>query len=113
MLIVILQLNIEYLHAPDRTTPFEETCEAMDVAYRAGHFSQFGLSNYSVDDVRQIVEVCERRGFVKPTVYQGRYNPLCRLGESELFPVLRENGISFYAYRSVLRHFRGLDLSTT
>ena len=31
-------------------------------------------------------------------VYQGQYNPVTRKGEKDLFPVLRKNGISFFAY---------------
>lgn len=95
----IKQINIEYLHQPDRQTPFEETVEAMDKAYREGKFKSFGLSNYAAAEVEQIVEICERRGFVKPSVYQGQYNPIVRGGENELFPILRKHGIAFYAWR--------------
>ncbi|KAL7930249.1 NADP-dependent oxidoreductase domain-containing protein [Trichoderma chlorosporum] len=92
------QINIYYLHQPDRATPFEETCEAMDKAYTEGKFRKFGLSNYSADEVEQILEICERRGFVKPSVYEGQYNPIVRGGEKELFPLLRRNNIAFYAW---------------
>ncbi|KIW72816.1 hypothetical protein PV04_00986 [Phialophora macrospora] len=92
------RVNIEYLHRPDRSTPFEETCEAMDEAFRQGKFKHFGLSNYTADEVKQILDICDRRGFVKPTVYQGQYNPIVRGGEKELFPLLRRNGIAFYAW---------------
>ncbi|OAA39481.1 aflatoxin B1 aldehyde reductase member 2 [Beauveria brongniartii RCEF 3172] len=92
------QINIEYLHHPDRATPFEETCEAIDKSYRAGKFKRFGLSNYTAAEVEQFVEICKRRGFVKPSVYQGQYNAIVRSGEKELFPVLRKHNISFYAW---------------
>ncbi|OTA95547.1 hypothetical protein M434DRAFT_195656 [Hypoxylon sp. CO27-5] len=94
----IKQINIEYLHKPDRVTPFEQACEAMDQAYKEGKFRQWGLSNYKAEEVQRIVDICEERGFVKPTVYQGQYNAIVRGGEKELFPVLRKNGIAFYAY---------------
>ncbi|RFU35710.1 hypothetical protein B7463_g537, partial [Scytalidium lignicola] len=94
----IPQINIEYLHQPDRATPFEETLEAMDKAYKEGKFKQFGLSNYTAEEVTRIVEICEEKGFVKPSVYQGQYNPIVRGGEEELFPVLRKHGIAFYAW---------------
>ncbi|KAH0528832.1 hypothetical protein TsFJ059_003644 [Trichoderma semiorbis] len=92
------QINIYYLHQPDRETPFEETCEAMDKAYREGKFRKFGLSNFSANEVEQILEICERRGFVKPSVYEGQYNPIVRGGEKTLFPLLRKNNIAFYAW---------------
>jgi aflatoxin B1 aldehyde reductase len=64
-------VDVMYLHAPDRATPFKETCEAMNKAYLEGKFERFGLSNYSVEEVEQVVKVCEENGFVKPSVYQG------------------------------------------
>ncbi|KAH0845395.1 Aflatoxin B1 aldehyde reductase member 3 [Fonsecaea pedrosoi] len=91
-------VDIMYLHAPDRATPFKETCEAMDKAYHEGKFERFGLSNYSVEEIEEIVRICEENGFVKPSVYQGQYNPICRGGEERLFAVLREHNIAFYAY---------------
>ncbi|KAK5989639.1 Aldo-keto reductase [Cladobotryum mycophilum] len=94
----IEQINIEYLHQPDRSVPFEETLESLDQAYRQGKFKKLGLSNYSAADVEQINEICERRGFVKPSVYQGQYNAIVRGGETELFPVLRKYNIAFYAW---------------
>ena len=38
-----------------------------------------------------MLRVCRERGFVLPTVYQGNYNAVGRLAETELFPILREN----------------------
>ena len=93
------KIDIMYLHSPDRSTPFEETCRAIDAQHRAGHFERFGLSNYRANEVEEIVRICEKHGWVKPSVYQGRYNPIIRSGEEELFPVLRRHGIGFQAYR--------------
>jgi len=95
----VTQVDIEYLHQPDRATPFEETCEVMNQAYREGKFKRFGLSNYTAEEVERICAICEERGFVKPTVYQGQYNPVVRGAERDLFPVLRRHGIAFYAWR--------------
>lgn len=95
----VAQVDIQYLHMPDRTTPFEETCEAMDKAFREGKFKRFGISNHSAEEVEQIIQICEKKGFVKPTVYQGQYNAVARAGEKGLFPTLRKHGMAFYAYR--------------
>lgn len=96
------KVHIMYLHAPDRETPFEITCRAMNEAFQQGKFERFGISNYTAEEVERIVQICEREGFVKPSVYQGQYNAIARSGEEELFPLLRRCGISFYAYRCVL-----------
>lgn len=93
------KVNIMYLHAPDRTTPFVETVEAMDQAWREGKFARFGLSNFTAEEVEEIIQICEKEGLNKPTAYQCKYSIIARGSESELFPVLRKHGISFYAYR--------------
>ncbi|KAJ9655373.1 hypothetical protein H2198_005747 [Neophaeococcomyces mojaviensis] len=92
------EVDIMYLHAPDRATPFSETCEAMHDAWLEGKFQRFGLSNYTVEQVEEIVKICEECGYNKPTVYQGQYNPICRGAEDQLFEVLRKHNIAFYAY---------------
>ncbi|OAG45070.1 hypothetical protein AYO21_00418 [Fonsecaea monophora] len=94
----IPKIDIEYLHMPDRTTPFEEALAAVNEAYTQGKFERFGLSNYTAEEVDKIVQICEEKDFVKPSVYQGQYNPIIRSGEKELFPVLRKHGIAFYAW---------------
>ncbi|EIM92034.1 aflatoxin B1-aldehyde reductase [Stereum hirsutum FP-91666 SS1] len=87
-----------YLHAPDRTTPFEETARGMDEIYKAGIFENLGLSNYTAFEVAEFVTICRLKGYVQPTVYQGLYNCFERTNELELFPALRKYGIRFAAY---------------
>lgn len=94
----VKQINIEYLHMPDRATDFEEACEAMDQAFREGKIRHWGLCKHTADEVQRIVDICEDRGLVKPSVYQGQYNPIARACEKELLPVLRRHGMAFYAY---------------
>ncbi|KAI1264353.1 NADP-dependent oxidoreductase domain-containing protein [Xylariaceae sp. FL1019] len=90
--------DIMYLHAPDRATPFETTLEAADKLYRDGKFKQLGLSNFAAWEVAEVVGICERRGFVKPTIYQGMYNAITRAMESELKPCLEKFGIDLVIY---------------
>jgi aflatoxin B1 aldehyde reductase len=40
-------IDLFYLHAADRSTPFAETFEALDELYRKGKFRRLGLSNFS------------------------------------------------------------------
>lgn len=59
------------------------------------------MSNYTSYEVATIVGICERRGFVRPTVYQGVYNLIDRAVEAELFPCLRQHGIRFSVYTAL------------
>ncbi|KAF2723087.1 Aldo/keto reductase [Polychaeton citri CBS 116435] len=92
------KVDLWYLHAPDRNTPYEETLEAVDELYNAGYFKRFGISNYASWEVAQICELCKRHGWKKPDVYQGCYSALQRTVEAELFPCLRHYGIAFYEF---------------
>ena len=62
---------------------------------------QLGVSNFSPEMVEEMIAIAEAKGFVKPTVYQGQYNLLCRGHEKRLFSILRKHGIAYNAYRSV------------
>ncbi|KIX09180.1 uncharacterized protein Z518_00259 [Rhinocladiella mackenziei CBS 650.93] len=87
-----------FLHVPDRKTPFEDPTKAMNDAIQKGKFKKFGLSNYSAAEVQRFIEISEHNGYAKPSVYEGHYNAIVRGGEKELFPLLRQHNIAFYAY---------------
>mmetsp|Transcript_46159 Transcript_46159/g.128625 ORF Transcript_46159/g.128625 Transcript_46159/m.128625 type:complete len:813 (+) Transcript_46159:2472-4910(+) len=91
-------MDLFYLHWPDSETRIDETLEATQRAYEAGRFQRLGLSNFSVEEVKNIHTHMSERGWVVPTVYQGMYNALTRDVEDELLPALRSLGMSFYAY---------------
>ncbi|KAF1848091.1 Aldo/keto reductase [Cucurbitaria berberidis CBS 394.84] len=94
----IKQFDILYIHAPDTSSPFEETLDGINEAYKKGIFRRFGLSNFSAEQVQQVYDIAKSKGYPLPTVYQGNYNPVACHLETQLFPTLRKLGISFYAY---------------
>lgn len=89
------------LHVADRQTPFEATAKALNDAYQDGKFKRWGFSSYTADEVKRYIDICEEKGYVKPTVYEGQYNAVVRGFEEELFPLLREHNIAFFAFRYV------------
>jgi aflatoxin B1 aldehyde reductase len=99
------KLNIWYLHGPDRTTPFEVTLHEVDKLHKEGHFERFGISNYMSWEVAKICEICEKHGWIKPSVYQGLYNALHRAIEPELFPCLHHYGLSLYCFNPLAGGF--------
>ncbi|KAL2833298.1 NADP-dependent oxidoreductase domain-containing protein [Aspergillus cavernicola] len=92
------QVHIWYLHSPDRTIPFETTLREVNALYKEGLFEKWGLSNYQSWEVSRICEICERNGWVKPSVCQGIYNAFHRAVEPELLTCLRVYGIAFYCF---------------
>ncbi|KAH7336452.1 NADP-dependent oxidoreductase domain-containing protein [Rhexocercosporidium sp. MPI-PUGE-AT-0058] len=72
-------VNILYAHAPDPATTAEETARAFDKQFRARKFKKLGRSNYSTTQMAEYLAVCDAKGYIKPSYYQGHYNILARL----------------------------------
>lgn len=83
-------VDIFYLHAADRSVPFEETLEAVNKLHKQGKFAQLGLSNFTAFEVAEVVIMCKERGWVRPTIYQGMYNAISRfiLAIIDLYPLM-------------------------
>ena len=91
-------IDIFYLHFPDPMTPIESVLETCNTLWKKGKFRELGLSNFPAWMVADAWHKCDRRGWVKPTVYEGIYNPLTRKAETELKECLNNYGLRFYAY---------------
>ena len=48
--------------------------------------------------VEEWLTIADREGLVKPSVYQGQYNLLCRGYETTLFPLLRQHKMHFNGF---------------
>ncbi|KAI2618245.1 aflatoxin B1 aldehyde reductase member 2 [Hypoxylon sp. NC1633] len=94
-------VDIMYLHAADRGTPFAETLEAVDKLHKAGKFVRFGISNYTAAEVAEVVLTCKYNGWVRPTIYQGMYNAITRGIEPELIPACRRYGLDIVVYNPI------------
>ena len=91
------KIDILYLHSPDYETPITETIDTMDSLYRTEKINHWGVSNYSKPLLNDIITICQDKGYIMPSYYQGMYNPICRKIES-IFPVLDEHNIEFWGY---------------
>ena len=87
-----------FLHFPDPATPVESVLDAMADLHDKGKYKELGLSNFPAWMVADVWHICDRNGWVKPTVFEGIYNPLTRKAETELNACLNNFGMRFYAY---------------
>lgn len=87
-----------YLHFPDPSTPVINVLEAMADLHTQGKFKELGLSNFPAWMVADVWHICDKHGWVKPTVFEGIYNPLTRKSETELNACLDYFNMRFYAY---------------
>ena len=94
----LLCADTVYLHFPDPATPVESVLAAMADLHAQGKYRELGLSNFPAWMVADVWHICDRNGWVKPTVYEGMYNPLTRTAERELNACLDRFGMRYYAY---------------
>ena len=90
--------DIFYLHFPDPATPVASVLEACAKLHAEGKFKELGLSNFPAWMVTDVWHLCDRNGWVRPTVFEGIYNPLTRNAETELNACLDYFGMRFCAY---------------
>lgn len=62
------QVDVMFLHAPCPDVSFEEVMETMDEAYKKGWFRRFGLSNYSPEQVEELVQIAKDKGMSSPVL---------------------------------------------
>ena len=98
-----------YSLGPDRSVLPSDIFRGVNTIYTEGLFTQLGLNGLYASEVTQICEMCDREGWIKPSVYRGRYNALHRVAEFELIPCLRHYGISFMAFMPIVQGFPSED----
>lgn len=91
-----------FLHFPDPATPVEGVLGAMADLHDQGKYLELGLSNYPAWMVADVWHICDKHGWVKPTVFEGVYNPLTRGAEQELNDCINHFGLRFYAYNPTM-----------
>ncbi|KAI5115715.1 hypothetical protein M0805_009264 [Coniferiporia weirii] len=99
------KVRVLYLHAPDRTIPFEDTLQEVNALYNEGLFETFGLSNYAAWEVAEIVSTCKKNNWIVPKIYQAMYNAVTRSIESELVPCCRKFGLRIVVYNPLAGGF--------
>ena len=105
-------IDLYLLHWRERSTQLAETVEAFEKLRTAGKIKRWGVSNFDVDDMEELLTVCGRLGSIAPTTNQVLYNLENREIESGLLPFLHQRSTKNYqpvvmAY-SPVGHGRGL-----
>ena len=97
------RLNTDYIdlyqiHAPDPETPIDETLRALDDLVRSGKVRYVGCSNYPAWELCKALWTSDRLGLARFDCVQPRYNILFRHIESELFPLVLDQGLGVISY---------------
>lgn len=111
-------IDLYQSHAPDPTTPIEETMAAFDDLVRAGKVRYVGCSNYPAWQLAEALWVSDRRGYARYDCVQPRYNILFRMIEEELIPLCQAHGVGVIVYNPLAggmltaRYQRGQEVET-
>ncbi len=91
-------VDIFYSHAPDPTTPLEETVGALVSAVQQGKALYVGLSNYPTERAHEAAELLRRAG-APLLVHQPRYSIFDRRPETDgLLKLSAEDGFGLVVY---------------
>lgn len=71
-------VDIFYLHAADRHHSMTDALEECNKMHKEGKFVELGLSNFTAFEVAECVMICNERGWVRPTIYQGMLNAISK-----------------------------------
>ena len=102
-------IDLYLLHQPDKVTPAAEVIDSMDALVQSGMIRYWGVSNHSVAQVSEYVELGKSTGKAPVSGTEDYYNiageSLTDTGDSrvqqmeqEMFPVLRESGLGLLAF---------------
>jgi aryl-alcohol dehydrogenase-like predicted oxidoreductase len=90
-------IDLLQVHWPDNSTPITETMEALEILIQQGKIRAAGVSNYSVDQVK------EARQTLDIVSNQVGYSMLNRNIEHELVPYALENNLGIIVYSPMER----------
>jgi aryl-alcohol dehydrogenase-like predicted oxidoreductase len=93
-------IDLYYLHQPDPEVPLAESVRALEAARRAGRIARIGLSNVSLAQLREAMEVAP------VSAVQNRYSPADArdAGTEALIDFTAEHGIAFVAHGPLGAH---------
>jgi aryl-alcohol dehydrogenase-like predicted oxidoreductase len=91
-------VDLYQVHFYDRTTPIDETLQAMDDLVRSGKVRYVGCSNTLAYQLARSLGRSEVLGLVRFESVQPRYNLLFREFERELFPLCADEQVAVIPY---------------
>ncbi|AWS43542.1 aldo/keto reductase [Streptosporangium sp. 'caverna'] len=92
------RIDLYLAHAPDPSTPIEETIGAFDELIQAGKILHYGLSNYTGDTIEQTATTAHRLGAAGPANLQCGYNLLDRTAAADAFDTCSRHNIGLTPY---------------
>jgi len=91
-------IDVYLIHVTDNTTPQEETIRALDDLVRSGKVRYLGCCNHQAWEVCKALWIAESLNATPYMCVQNMYNLLNRDLETEMFGLVREEGLGVMCY---------------
>ncbi len=91
-------IDLYQCHRFDPDTPLEETCRVMDDLVRAGKVRHWGVSEWTPEQMREAVGLCEREDLAPPATDQPRYSMFERGIEDGVLPTCARLGLGVLVF---------------
>ncbi len=91
-------IDVYLIHAPDADTPQEETIRAMDDLVHSGKVRYVGCCNHQAWQLCKALWIADRINATPYMCVQNMYNLLNRDLESDMFGLVREEGLGVMCY---------------
>lgn len=106
-------IDLYQMHHVDRTAPWDEVWQAMEILVQQGKVIYVGSSNFAGWHLAQANETASRRGFLGLVSEQSHYNLAVRTVELEVLPACRHYGIGMIPWSPLSGGILGGVLGTT
>ena len=96
-------VDLYQIHRWDKTTPIEETLEALNDVVRAGKVRYIGASSMWAWQFSKALYTSEKHGWAKFVTMQPHYNLMYREEEREMMPLCRYQGVGVIPWSPLAR----------
>ncbi|MDQ1720843.1 MAG: 1-deoxyxylulose-5-phosphate synthase, partial [Pseudonocardiales bacterium] len=96
-------VDLYQIHRWDRTTPIEETLEALHDVVKAGKARYIGASSMYAWQLAKALHTSERNGWTRFVTMQNHYNLLYREEEREMLPLCADQGVGAIPWSPLAR----------
>ena len=96
-------IDVYYVHAPDASTPIEETLRALDDLVRAGKVHYLACSNFRAWQLCEALWTSDKLNLNRFVCTQPLYNLVNRDIEVELLPLCKAHGVGVVTYSPLAR----------
>jgi aryl-alcohol dehydrogenase-like predicted oxidoreductase len=98
-------VDLYQIHRFDKTTPIEETMEALHDVVKAGKAMYIGASSMYAWQFQRMLHVADSMGLTRFVTMQNHYNVVYREEEREMIPLCLEEGIGLIPWSPLARGF--------